>query len=140
MLRELFVDTTAWYALADADDKYHHSAKEFLPEALNAYSRLVTSNHVIGETYTLIRTRLGYREVWEFISRVRSSPRVEIVFIDEEMESEAYDLLYQFQDQDFSYVDGTSFVVMRRRKIREAFSYDDHFSTAGFIRLPRPDF
>jgi predicted nucleic acid-binding protein len=31
MIRELFVDTTAWYALADADDKYHVSAKEFLP-------------------------------------------------------------------------------------------------------------
>jgi len=60
MIRELFIDTTAWYALADADDKYHVSAKEFLPEALSAYLRLVTSNHVIGETYTLIRTRLGF--------------------------------------------------------------------------------
>ncbi|HID56443.1 TPA: hypothetical protein EYP37_07925, partial [Candidatus Poribacteria bacterium] len=39
----------------------------------------------MGEAYT-IRTRLGYREVWEFITRVRSSSRVEIVFIDEEIE------------------------------------------------------
>jgi len=133
---ELFVDTSAWYALADADDQHHHSAEVFLAQALKIYTRLVTSNSVVGETYTLIRTRLGYREAWEFITRVRSSSRLEIIFTNESIESEAYRLLRQFQDQDFSYVDGTSFALMKERKMTEAFAYDKHFLTAGFIKLP----
>jgi len=136
MKRELFVDSSAWYALADADDKYHSSARAFLSQALEVYTRLITSNCVVGETYTLIRTRLGYREAWEFIARARSSSRLEVIFINEVMESEAYRLLRKFQDQDFSYVDGTSFALMRERKIEEAFTYDEHFSVTGFIKLP----
>ncbi len=136
MKRELFVDSSAWYALADADDKHHHTAEAFLNQALKIYTRLVTSNGVVGETYTLIRTRLGYREAWEFITRVRSSSQLEMVFINEMIESQAYILLRQFQDQDFSYVDGTSFALMKARRMREAFAYDKHFLTAGFTMLP----
>ena len=136
MKRELFVDTSAWYALADADDRNHESAKAFLSEALETHARFITSNCVVGETYTLIRTRLGHREAWEFIARVKASSRLEITFIDETTESEAYELLQQFQDQDFSYVDGTSFVLMKKRRAREAFTYDGHFSIVGFTRLP----
>jgi predicted nucleic acid-binding protein len=33
-------------------------------------------------------------------------------------------------------VDGTSFALMRRRKIRHAFAFDRHFASAGFIRVP----
>ena len=108
MKKELFVDSSAWYALADISDRHHGSARGFLSQALEDYHRFVTSNCVVGETYTLIRTRLGYGEAWEFIERIRSSSRLEIVFIDEVMESEAYKLLREFQDQDLSYVDGTS--------------------------------
>ena len=136
MKRELFVDSSAWYALADVNDKHHTSAKAFLLQALKVYARFVTSNCVVGETYTLIRTRLGYREAWEFITRIKSSSRLEVIFINEMLESEAYRLLRQFQDQDFSYVDGISFVLMKARNITEAFAYDKHFLTAGFTKLP----
>ncbi|MBC8233270.1 type II toxin-antitoxin system VapC family toxin [bacterium] len=136
MSRELFVDSSAWYALADIDDKYHNSAKAFFSQCLKDYARLITSNCVVGETYTLIRTRLGYRPAWEFITRIRSSSRLEVIFINEVIESEAYKLLRRFQDKDFSYVDGTSFVLMKERKITEAFAYDKHFLSAGFIKLP----
>lgn len=49
----LFVDSSAWYALSDYDDKNHDSASIFLTQALKSNNRLVTSNLVVGETYTL---------------------------------------------------------------------------------------
>ena len=52
------------------------------------------------------------------------------------IESKAYDLLKRFRDQSFSYVDGTSFVLMQEKKITEAFAFDKHFLTAGFAMLP----
>jgi predicted nucleic acid-binding protein len=45
-------------------------------------------------------------------------------------------LLRQSADQDFSFVDSCSFVVMRSERIRHVFAFDQHFATAGFVRLP----
>ena len=39
-------------------------------------------------------------------------------------------------DQEFSFVDATSFAVMRGERIRHAFAFDQHFATAGFTRIP----
>lgn len=132
----LFVDTSAWYALSDSDSRHHKSASAFLFKALKNDDRLITSNLVIGETYTLLRTKLGYRESWEFLNRVKASPHLESVYINEIIELKAYDLLRRFRDQSFSYVDGTSFVLMQEKGIVEAFAYDKHFLTAGFTMLP----
>jgi predicted nucleic acid-binding protein len=136
MNKKIFIDTSAWYALADANDRNHASAKAFIYQALDIYDHFATSNCVIGETYTLMRRRLGYKEAWEFIKSIKSSPRLEIIFINEEIERGAYKILRHFKDQDFSYVDGVSFAVMKDRKIKEAFAYDEHFSIIGFTRLP----
>jgi predicted nucleic acid-binding protein len=136
MSRWLFVDTSAWYALADGDDPNHRAAGEFLPQALRSYARLVTTNHVIGEMYTLLRTRLGYAAAQEFLHRVQQSARLDRVFVSAEQEQTAYQLLTRYKDQDFSFVDGVSFVVMGAMGIEEAFAFDRHFTVAGFIVRP----
>lgn len=47
-------------------------------------------------------------------------------------EEAAEELLAHYGDQDFSYVDATSFIVMRRLGLREAFAFHHHFAVAGF--------
>ncbi|MBI3330246.1 MAG: DNA-binding protein, partial [Nitrospinae bacterium] len=54
--RALFVDTGAWYALQVTDDQFHQAAAAAFPKILAQYDTLITSNHVVGETYTLLRT------------------------------------------------------------------------------------
>ena len=101
--------------------------------ALGAERRtLCTTNHVAGETYTLLRVRLGFGPAREALRRLRESRVVERVFVAEEWEEEAERLLAQYADQDFSYVDATSFVAMRRLGLTDAFAFDQHFSVAGF--------
>jgi predicted nucleic acid-binding protein len=56
--------------------------------------------------------------------------------VDEVVTRAAYELLRRHDDQAFSYADATSFVVMKRRRIRHAFAFDAHFATAGFVRIP----
>jgi predicted nucleic acid-binding protein len=53
----------------------------------------------------------------------------------ESWEEAAEDLLVQYADQPFSYVDATSFVTMRRLGLDEALTFDHHFSVAGFALL-----
>jgi predicted nucleic acid-binding protein len=51
-----------------------------------------------------------------------------------EDEVRARDVLRRYEDKDFSYVDATSFAVMERLRIREAFAFDPHFVQYG-LRL-----
>ncbi len=55
---------------------------------------------------------------------------------DDELEMSAREVLRLYHDQDFSYTDAVSFVVMQRDGIRDVFAFDRHFRTMGFIVLP----
>jgi uncharacterized protein len=133
--REVFVDTSGWYAMVDADDPHHTAALRRLRRLVERRRVLITTNHVIGETYTLIRSRLGFRLAHGFLEQVRSDPSVMRTHVPEEWEEDAERLLERYDDQVFSYVDATSFVTMRRLGVREALAFDSDFVTAGFTLL-----
>jgi predicted nucleic acid-binding protein len=52
------------------------------------------------------------------------------------LENRARQILRQYTDQDFSYVDAVSFALMQEVEITEAFAFDRHFTTAGFVCVP----
>jgi predicted nucleic acid-binding protein len=56
----LFVDSSVWYAAADRGDRSHERAKEVLSRG----ESLITSDHVLVETWLLLRHRL-HREAAE---------------------------------------------------------------------------
>jgi predicted nucleic acid-binding protein len=39
-------------------------------------------------------------------------------------------------EQGFLFVDCTSFVIAKQRRVKEAFGFGDHFKTMGFILIP----
>jgi predicted nucleic acid-binding protein len=132
----LFVDTGAWYALADRSDQHHNEAVEIYPKLLSGNLPLKTTNLIISETYILIRRGIGYQAAIAFLENIASSPRVIKIYSDRMLEETAESILRQYQDQDFSYTDAVSFVVMEHYGITEAFSFDKHFVTAGFTLIP----
>ena len=136
MKGSIFVDTSAWYALADTFDVNHAMAAEFFPGVVAEHREILSTNHVIGETYTLIRSRLGRDAAWQFLRSVRRSPSFRRIFVSERQEEEAYSLLERYSDQAFSFVDATSFVVMKDQGISHGFAFDRHFAAAGFTLLP----
>lgn len=136
MSREVFVDTGAWFALQVPDDAWHAPAAFALQRILGQGRTLLTTNLVVGETYSLLVRTHGHAAAWRFLDVLARSPRLQRIHVDTKAEQEAYELLRRFADQAFSYVDGTSFAVMRRRRLREAFAFDRHFATAGFLRIP----
>ena len=132
----LFVDTGAWFALADKSDQYHSRAVKVYPELLSSFHHLTTTNLVIAETYILIRHTIGYQPAIRFLSSIAASPRVIKIYSDNVLEEAAEYILRQYQDQDFSYTDAVSFAVMKQYEIIEAFSFDRHFVIAGFTLTP----
>ena len=67
---------------------------------------------------------------------MRRSAAVRRFFFPEAWENAVEELLAKYDDQPFSYVDATLFVTMRRLHLREAFTFDRHFATAGFVLAP----
>ncbi len=132
----IFVDTSAWVALADRDDAHHKKAASIYPSLLTSHKGLITSNFIIAEVYILILNELGHQPALDFLGKVKASPRILKVYSDEDVEADAEKILKQYHDQDFSYTDAVSFVIMKRQKIKKAFSFDKHFLTAGFVNVP----
>ena len=74
--KNIFIDTSAWVALADKDDAYHKKISSLFPSILKDHKNLITSNIVIAETYVLIMNELGHKAALDFLKVVRASPRI----------------------------------------------------------------
>jgi predicted nucleic acid-binding protein len=123
----LFVDSSLWYAAADRGDRSHERAKAVLSRGEN----LVTSDHVLVETWLLLRHRLHREAAEHFWRGLRSGiSRVEVVTsVDLEV---AFSIAETFRDQDFSIVDRTCFAVMQRIGVHRAATLDDDFRVFRF--------
>ncbi|MGI8608528.1 MAG: type II toxin-antitoxin system VapC family toxin [Candidatus Dormibacteria bacterium] len=128
----IFVDTSFWYAYQVRRDRRHDEAVALLAAGVG---RMIVSNHVIGETWTLMNRRQGHGAAVGFIDRLSRLPGLEVVHIDDELEVDAWQWLRRHDEREYSFVDATSFAVMRRRRIREALAFDGDFGAAGFIEL-----
>ncbi len=136
MATELFVDTSAWYAIAVARSVDHASVTGAFRERLRLGDRLVTTNFVMAETHALVLRRVSADAALRVVRTVRQ-PSTLIVTVTPELEDDAIDRwLARFEDQGFSYTDAVSFAVMRDRGIAAALAVDHHFSVAGFRVLP----
>ncbi len=123
----LFVDTSVWYAAADVSDVSNVRAREIL----SAGDRLVTTDHVLVESWTLLRYRIHRAAAEAFWDGLRSGvARIEWVG-GPDLEA-AWSMGRAFPDQDFSLVDRTSFAVMQRLRICRAASFDNDFAIYRF--------
>jgi predicted nucleic acid-binding protein len=136
MAREVFVDAGAWIAVINQRDEHHVEAAAFYARLLREKRPLVTTNLVIAEAYAMIRRHTGYQPAIGFLDSIRQSGRLTKIYSDATLETEAEKTLHRYADQDFSVTDAVSFVVMQQCGIREAFAFDGHFVTAGFVVAP----
>lgn len=123
----LFVDTSAWYAAADRNDRSHRRAVT----VLGAGETLVTTDHILVETWLLLRHRLGPREAERFWEGLRSGV-AEIEPIGAADLEAAWAVGSFFPDQDFSIVDRTSFAAMLRMGLRRVATFDQDFAVFRF--------
>jgi uncharacterized protein len=129
----IFVDTSFWVALRLRRDGRHGDATALLDH--QAGTSFVTSNQVRGETWTFLRARGGQRDGVAFLDMVEQTPRVQVAFVDEDLEREALAWLRRHDERPYSFVDATSFALMRSLGIREALAFDGDFAAAGFVEL-----
>lgn len=126
-----FADTSFWVALAAARDEHHETARLIWASQDDP---VVVTNHVAGETWTFLRRRAGHAAAMAALAVLRST-RVRLVHVSEAQERDAWAWLARHDERAYSFVDATSFVVMRRLRIREVLAFDSDFPAAGFVEV-----
>lgn len=134
--RRIFIDTGAFVALFDKGDDFHVAATEQWALLQKEKASLVTSNYVVDETITTIRSFAGHAIAVRAGEALFESRLLHRIPIDERVEVDAWSLFRKDDDQDFSFTDCTSFALMRTEKIDTAFCFDADFTIAGFATLP----
>lgn len=126
-----FVDTSYWVALRLRRDANHDAAVRLWSPG----QTLLTTNHVVGETWTFLRRRDGHAPAVAFLDAVEATDWLTVVHVDEGMEREARAWLRRHDERVSSVVDATSFIVMRRERLGEVLAFDGDFGAAGFVEV-----
>jgi uncharacterized protein len=129
----IFVDSSFWIANAVPRDANHDEAVRLLSEIADV--PLVTTNHVRGETWTFLRRKAGHTAAVRFLDLLERSARLHVDTVAPELEDRALTWLRRHDERSYSFVDATSFALMRSLKIRRALAFDGDFTAAGFIEL-----
>ena len=132
-----FVDTSWWVAWSRPADAHHEEAARLAAE-LERGDRAVTTNLVVGETWTYLTGRARHAAAVDFLDRIEGlsdQSRLVVHRVTERQEEKAWRWLRRHDERPYSFVDATSFQVMRDRRVREALAFDGDFTAAGFIEL-----
>ncbi len=135
-MKRVLVDTSGFLGLLVADDACHTRAKALFEQARTERWRLVTTNAVVIESYSLflVRTRDRRRSAIAFLDALEHD-QIRIERIRERDEERAVALVRAHDDKTYSLCDALSFVVMDRLGISEAIAFDRHFREYGKLTI-----
>lgn len=127
-----FVDTSFWIGLRFRRDSRHPAAKEIWDSGPGA---LLTTDLVLGETWTFLSRKAGQANAVKFKVATDKLSSLTVRHVDEDLVKEAWRWLKRHDERAYSFVDATSFALMRRLRLRESLAFDGDFSAAGFIEV-----
>ena len=138
-MKTIFVDTGAWIGLAVSRDQTHAAAAEYAADVAKTRVPLLTTNYVLSESYTRIRYDDGHAKALNFdvlIQELIRRRHLTVAWITPAVHELAMEIFRKYSDQEFSVVDCASFVVAKKKRIREVFGFDNDFVKMGFIIRP----
>jgi len=121
-----FVDTSAFCALTIPKDQHNSRAKFIYKQIQKEKSVLYTSNYVLDEVYTLLKTRGSHATSVKFMNQIETS-NIIILRVTEDIEENAKAIFKKIDDRRLSFTDCTSFALINHFGIESVFAFDEHF-------------
>jgi len=128
----VFVDSGAWIALALSRDPLHAQAREQWDLLQGAAAKLHTSVPVVIETFTFLERNASRDVALAWKSSITAPGTVKILPCELRDLEQSWEFFRRTDLHKLSAVDASSFAIMRRARIRLAFTFDHHFAVAGF--------
>lgn len=134
-LRRVLIDTGAFYAFADESDRHHREAVAIFSNLVDNRDYIFTTSFIISETHALLLNRLHRQAAIQFLRDTEKGTNVAVVWVTPNDVRQGREIVYRHDDKKFSLTDATSFVVMGRLKINQAFTFDRNFAQYGLSVL-----
>jgi predicted nucleic acid-binding protein len=128
----VFVDSGAWIALTASRDPLHGRAREQWAELRSTGAKLHTSVPVVIETFTFLDRNANRDVALAWKQSLDALGSVKILPCELRDLEQSWDYFKRSDLHKLSAVDATSFAIMRRLRIRWAFTFDHHFAVVGF--------
>lgn len=135
----LFLDTSALFAFFHERAPHHAEARRFfnaVNDGVLPYRPLYVNQHVLGETVTLLVSRVSTGDAVRAIDTLSSTPTVETLQVDEADIAETAEMLQQYRDVEIGFTDHTIRVQATKLSVEYVFTYDGDFETLGLTTIP----
>jgi predicted nucleic acid-binding protein len=126
----IFIDTSAIIAFMNEDDEFYKDSFSIFSRLLEERAKIISSNYVLLETMVILKNRIGIEAIK--ILKNDILPVIKTCWIDEDVHSFCVNTQIAADRKKVSLVDYTSFEIMRRLNIRQAFTFDGHYKDMGF--------
>ena len=134
-MKKTFFDTWGWVAIAHKGDSHNKVVVSFYRDFLINKGIPVTTDYVLAETITLLRARTEPEGVNLFIDTLLAAvkeDRILLEKIDDGKWKKAWQMSKKYADKPYiSFVDFSSFVLMKELGVSEALTADRHFDDIG---------
>ncbi|GAI93890.1 unnamed protein product [marine sediment metagenome] len=129
-----YIDTSAFFAILDSGDKFHKESRDTFLKLVENKEVFHSSNYITIETIVLVQNRLGLDALRAFQDDI--IPIINIHWVDERIHNIAISSLLIARKRNISFVDYTSFEMVRNLGLKKVFTFDKHFKEQGFEVLP----
>lgn len=126
----VFVDTSVFVAMRNADDEHHERSKDLMRRALKGeFGRIYTSDYVIDEAVTtaLVRTRRHDLAV-DIGKYIVESPRITKLWVTKDTFDAAWETFKTLEDHPMSFTDCVSMTLIKKNNIKQIMSFDSGFN------------
>lgn len=123
-----FVDTGAWTSLLNRRDENHTDAVAIYSNLRQSRERLLTTDHVINETVTYLRSRRS--QAFQFLDVIGCAERTDVLTVARVNRSifEESKRMFRHYNGIFSLTECTSLSFCRQHGILEVFAFNPNFA------------
>lgn len=131
MAETVFLDSSFFKGLTDPKDDFYQRAGKIWQKLREQSESLVTSNFIVDETLTLLRSRCNLETAIKFRDLLaENSQIIKIIRATVADEGNAWQWFVK-EWRKLSFTDCVSFAMMRRLGLKRAAAFDEHFARAG---------
>jgi predicted nucleic acid-binding protein len=128
----VFIDSGAWIALALSRDPLHTRARDQWRVLHEVGAKLYTSIPVVIESFTFLDRNANRDVALTWRESIYKRGIVQILPCELRDLDQAWEYFRRTDLHKLSAVDASSFAIMKRARIRVAYTFDHHFAAVGF--------
>lgn len=137
-MQQVFVDSSAWLAYYLSDEPDHIRIKNIIRGLIKDSRSIFTSNDVIDETITFLiyHKPILVKKFIDFIKNALVTNNLIQLWVDEEIQLEAFEFVQKFSEHKLSLTDATTIALVKKFNIESVISIDSDFIKVGISTLP----